>query len=194
MTTTNLPPTITDATVTAAQSWVVAALGSGKYCGYCTIADVQQEFLDQNQMPSSTGSNVIARQIVNAALEIQSVLNPIFTMPYAGSDAQILGRLSEMNTKLAASLVYGLQFGAAEPNASTIATDLRSYVFQQLTSLVHGEERWETSFGDATPRADQPAYSKSSLALSGNTVPTSPNVLNPPTFGWDFTNVCKPTI
>jgi len=163
--TTNLPPTITDPDVDAAQSWVVAAVGSGAYVGYCTIADVQQEFLDQNQMPTATGANTIARQIVNAALEIQSVINPVIAMPYLGTDAQILGRLGEMNTKLAASLVYGLQFGAAEPNASTIATDLRSYVFQQLSSIVHGEERWEPGFGDATPRADQPAYTKASLAL-----------------------------
>lgn len=159
-----LPPLINDTNVTSKPySWVP---GNHQYYGYCTISDVQNEFLDLGNMPiSANNSNFLAQVIIDTAIEMQNSLEEAYVMPYTGTNLAITATLNEINRKLAAAACYERTFGANEPDASTIGIDLRAYAESRLLGIINGEEQWSTPFGDAVAQPEHAVYPRSSLAL-----------------------------
>lgn len=157
-----LPPAIVDAGVTQKPySWIAA---TNTYYGYCTIADVQQEFLDLQNMPSSVNSkNFMAQMITDTAIEMQNALELVYVMPYAGVNLAILGTLNKINRKLAASEAIARVFGANEPDATTWGAAQREYAESCLVGIFDGEEQWAPPFGDAQAQPDKAAYPRSAL-------------------------------
>ena len=161
------PPVITDASVTLTFG------AAGQYYGYCTLADVRYEFPAIGNYPSlavgATGNTNIAQEITYAALDLQSVLNHYYVMPYAGSDWMILNTLRLMNAKQAlARLLDRYQQGEQEA-ASGVALQVKAEVAAFITDLREGVVRWDAPFGDATPQAMLPVYDQArGLTISGS--------------------------
>src|SRR5215472_12085342 len=158
-----LPPLIHDNNVTSVPySWVPAV---HTYYGYATISDVQNEFLDLGNMPiSANNSNFLAQVIIDTAIEMQNALEEVYVMPYAGTNLAITATLNEINRKLAAAACYERVFGANEPDASTLGTDLRAYAESRLLGIINGEEQWGAPFGDAVVQGEKVIYPHSSIA------------------------------
>lgn len=152
----NLPPTITDASVTL--TWGTA----GVYYGYCTIADVTFEFANASAYSKLTNSTV-AQEITYAAQELQEVLATTYQMPYAGSDAGILLTLRNVNAKLAAANIAERYFQATVPNASAMAVELRDWAETMVASIQSGLAQWSAPYGDAVPAGEHPVTPKSAL-------------------------------
>ena len=193
-----LPPTITDSNVTKTPTWLQTALGgTGKYVGWCAVADVQELFENVLNMPSSANdANQVAQCIVEASLELCALIGNFYVMPYAGTDSYILGRLSEWNAKLAAANLMLRVVGAnGGEQQSAWGLAQRAFVEANILSLMQGEERWDATGGhDATVRPETPAYTKVPLAL----VTPSPFSDDPyqaiPVFSMSRTNYRKPAI
>jgi hypothetical protein len=157
-----LPPAIVDAGVTQKPySWITA---TNTYYGYCTIADVQQEFMDVANMPSSANSkNFVAQMITDTAIELQNALELAYVMPYTGTNLAILGTLNKINRKLAAAEAIMRVFGANEPDATTWGQEQRDYAESCLVGILDGEEQWAAPFGDAQPQPEHAVYPRSAL-------------------------------
>lgn len=166
--TTALPPTITDATVTLTYAGVMPGVSAGQYFGYCTIADVRYYFPNLSSFASlavgNSGNSLIAQMVTEAALELQNMIDPIYQMPYSGTNGPILLTLRQLNARLATSMLIDRYFTGSEPDLSPWSKDYRSYVELLVLDLQNGKTRWDTPFGDATPRAMMPVYDLSSLA------------------------------
>lgn len=152
----NLPPTITDASVTL--TFGVA----GVYYGYATIADVKFEFANSASF-SKLDNSTVAQEITYAAQELQEVLATTYQMPYAGSDAGILLTLRNVNAKLAAANIAERYFAATVPNASQMAVELRDWAETMVASIQSGLVQWVAPYGDAVPTAEHPTTPKSAL-------------------------------
>lgn len=157
-----LPPAIVDAGVTQKPySWITA---TNTYYGYCTILDVQQEFLDVGNMPASANNkNFLAQMITDTAIELQNALEIAYVMPYIGTNLGIIGTLNKINRKLAAAETMCRVFGANEPDMTTWGQDLRDYAEACILGILDGEEMWDKPFGDAVAQAEKPVYPRASL-------------------------------
>lgn len=157
-----LPPLISDSTVTIKPySWVPAI---HEYYGYCTILDVQQEFLDVGNMPSSAENpNFLAQVITDTAIEMQNALELAYVMPYTGSNLAILGTLNKINRKLAVADAIARVFGANQPDATTWGEAQRAYAESCIVGILDGEEQWSTPFGDAVAQPEKAAYPRAAL-------------------------------
>ena len=164
----NLPPTITDATVTL-------TFGTAhQYYGYCTVADVEFEFVNKASFSTLTSSTV-AQEITYAAQELQQMLVHFYQMPYAGTDAGVLLTLRQMNSWLAFANIVDRYFMGAEPDMSPAAKERRDLVESFVMDIVNGSMRWEYPFGDAVPQAMSPVYD---LAAGASIFP-NPNDIDP---------------
>ncbi len=152
-----LPPTITDGTVTL--TWGTA----GQYYGYCTIADVAFEFANATNYTTMDAS-VKGQEITNAAMELQNMLDHVYQMPYAGSDAGVLLTLRDINAKLACANIIDRYMQGSVPNLSAHAVARRSWAELILKDLLDGAIHWEPPFADAVARAQLPVYNESTLA------------------------------
>lgn len=161
--TTPLPPTITDATVTLTYAGVQPGVSAGQYFGYCTVADVKFYFPNLTAYTTLT-SSIVGQMVTEAALELQNLIDPIYQMPYTGANGPILLTLRNLNARLATSMLIERYFTGAEPDLSPWAKEYRDYVELLVADLENGKTRWDTPFGDATPRAMMPVYDIASLA------------------------------
>lgn len=159
-----LPPLIADNNVTIKPfSWVPAI---HQYYGYCTILDVQQEFLDVGNMPTSANSpNFLAQCITDTAIELQNALELVYVMPYTGTNLGITGTLNKINRKLAAAMAIERVFGANQPDATTWGQEQRDYAESCIVGIIDGEEQWSAPFGDAVSQPERAAYPRSALSV-----------------------------
>lgn len=161
--TTPLPPTITDASVTLTYAGIQPGVSAGQYFGYCTIADVKYYFPNQASFTQLTNS-VVGQMVTEAAMELQNLIDPVYQMPYTGTNGPILLTLREWNARLCCSMLIDRYFTGNEPDLSNWSKDYRSYVELLLVDLLTGKVRWDNPFGDATPRAMMPVYNLSTGA------------------------------
>ncbi len=152
-----LPPQIVDGAVTL--TWGT----SGRYYGYCTIADVDFEFADSDAFTTLTAS-VVGQEITNAAVELQAMLEHVYVMPYAGTDGGILATLRDINAKLATSNLMDRYFQGSVPNESSAAAERRHFAESILVDVLDGHIHWNAPFGDAIPNAQMPVYRVADLA------------------------------
>ena len=162
-----LPPTITDPTVTL--TWAAP----GQYYGYCTIADVEYEFAN-TEAYTTLDASTRGQEITYAAQEMQDLLDHVYEMPYTGTSANILLTLRDVNAKLAAANIIDRYFKASVPNSSSAAAEMRSWAELIIHDVLTGAIHWEYPFGDATPRGQLPVYQTS----SGATVTPNPSLNN----------------
>jgi hypothetical protein len=154
----NLPPTISDASVTLTFGT------AGVYYGYATIADVKFEFANASSF-SKLDNSTVAQEITYAAQELQEVLATTYQMPYVGSDAGILLTLRNVNAKLAAANIAERYFQATVPNASAMAVELRDWAETMVASIQSGLVQWGAPYGDAVFAGEHPVTPKSALTL-----------------------------
>lgn len=164
MTTTALPPTITDATVTLREAGFITGISAGQYFGYCNIAGVQYEIANIAEMPqlvtspTDLGRSRIAQEIFGAAVELQVELDHFYVMPYTGTDNNVLSQLYDLNAKLATARILKRLYAGAETTASAAAAELESWVAEVYAAIKAGKIRWDQPFGDAQPRAMNAVY------------------------------------
>lgn len=165
MTNSNTPPKITDATVKI--SWSPdGTTTTGAYFGYTTVATVQYRFAQYstqvNQLIATPPAiHPIGEEITWAAIDLQLLLNHLYVMPYTGTDATILGMLSDMNAKLATARLIDRMYQSNEPNLSQVAALLRTEVGGIIDDLKTGLIIWYAPYGDATPQSRAPVYDTS---------------------------------
>ena len=154
----NLPPTITDGSVTLTFG------AAGVYYGYATIGDVRFEFANAAAF-SKLDNSTVAQEITYAAQELQEVISTIYQMPYTGSDPGILLTLRNVNAKLAAANIADRYFAATVPNASQMAVELRDWAETMVASIQSGLVQWGAPYGDAVINGEHPVTPKSALTL-----------------------------
>ncbi len=148
---TNPPPAISDANVTMTFG------PNHTYYGYCAIADVKFELTNVGNMPKAADDSVVAQEITYAAIDLQSMLDRYYEMPYLGSNFNILSTLREMNAKLAAAKLMD-RYMASVDHAGTVAANYTAHVIGMIHDIGRGITRWDDPFGDAVPRAMLPVY------------------------------------
>lgn len=172
-----LPPAITDATVTL--TWGA----SGRYYGYCTLADVAYEFVNNQAQTKALTPQSYGMEISAAAQEIQDQLILVYQMPYMGADAGIQQTLRQINAKLAAANLIDRYYGGSDTAISPSAAERRQWAELILVDIKTGVIQWGSPFGDAVPQAEAPLYPTSAAA----TIMPDPNSDDPnaavPVFG-----------
>lgn len=154
-----LPPAIADNSVVL--TWRSPATG---YYGYCTLADVEFEFVDIDSYTSLTAS-AVGQEITNAAVEIQELLEHLYVMPYTGTDGGILATLRDINAKLAAANLIDRYFAGSLPNDSSAGVGLRRFAEAIIVDIRTTNIRWDAQVGgDAQPQVTMPVYDKARLA------------------------------
>lgn len=147
-----LPPIITDGTVTL--TWGT----SGRYYGYCTLADVLYEFPNSATQAKNLTPQALGMEISASAQEMQNQLALVYQMPYVGTDGGILQTLRQINVKLAtANLIDRIYAGAAN-KTSPSAAELRAWAELIIKDILDGVVRWSAPFGDAVAMAETPVY------------------------------------
>ena len=179
MTTTALPPTITDATVTLREAGFIPGITAGEYFGYCNITGVQYEIANIAELPqlvtspTDLGRSRIAQEVYGAAVELQVELDHFYVMPYTGTDNNILSQLYDLNAKLATARILKRLFAGAETTASAAVNVLETWVTEFYQAIAAGKIRWDQPFGDAQPRAMNPVYDLSEA------ITAAPSALTP---------------
>jgi hypothetical protein len=170
MTETILPPKITDGTVSLSFGFIwdgvtypASPSVTGAYFGYCTINDVDYEFANLSGF-KSLSSSVVAQEICYGAIELQETLQFIYSMPYSGTNQNILTKLREMNAKLAFARLVDRYYTANSPNHSEAAALKRDWVNHQVGQLIDGVVRWDTPFGDAVGTARLPVFNRAAVS------------------------------
>lgn len=167
MTTTALPPTITDVTVTLREAGFIPGISAGEYFGYCNIAGVIYEITNIAELPqiypgpnttTAVANSRIAQEVYGAAVELQVELDHFYVMPYTGTDNNILSQLYDLNAKLATARILKRLFAGAETTASAAVNVLETWVTEFYQAIAAGKIRWDQPFGDAQPRAMNPVY------------------------------------
>ena len=171
---TNLPPTISDATVTLSYAGFIPGVAANQYFGYCTVAGLRYEFpnLDSysDLFPSPAGNSILAEEITTTAIQLQDMLDHYYQMPYTGAASVILVTLFKLNAKLAVAKLLDHYAAGEFENASGVSAMLQAEAGAIVQDIREGVIRWDPPFGDATPRPMLPIYDTAqAVSISGST-------------------------
>lgn len=169
-----LPPSIADNTVSLPQlaGWPPA----NTYYGYCSIAQVKQEwpsgFLAEMTTLDATS---IAQGITYTANEMQDALARYYTMPYVGTDNGVKLTLQQINALLAVAYLIERYFQGGESNVSAAGAERRAMAEAILLDIQSGRIMWGSPFNDAVVQSEKPIYPLS----AGATILPDPNSTDP---------------